>query len=566
MLSNWYVSLCLAALELEGACKRPIRTDADVAEQDTLRGYHMKHCSIAFLIVCLTVTGCADGFQPPTPDSGNGVEQTSSPTDATAPTGITVESFSTTTRAPGSSPTTTRSPAPNGTPTDSIWPVCTATPIPEATVAPRPLRFVYLKDGEIWLWKEETAHVNVIPAQGHPVGISVSSDGTLVAYRDRASDQESMIRVVDVDGERDRILAIANTSEVPQRYPSSPQYYVPTFGWVPDTHLVYYSYQRTCCGEGDDTLEVTRFIDADTGTLRFTLAGGEVDTIRYAPGGRQMAALTASELRLIDMNNGRVMHSYPVESYRVRVLSMSYSPDGRWLIAATKPGFTVIDTQSGDRRDIPFEYQPYGMGSWLLYPQIDWLANGPVFYTVFSVDSRERLFSEQTSNTVWRINVEDGTVVSVYEFRGGVWLAQLSPDRAKLLYRRSGGQGALDLYVADLLAGRELLYDTGTGINLSAWGWAPDSLRFTYLYSLSGEVRLGSICAAPVSLRSASGGISFLDADRYLTLEQVGELQRASVFSLSGQQKTIVDLVGLAADKDPPYDSYGPLYGYFLGD
>lgn len=513
----------------------------------------MSRCTAVCLLVALALAACSGSAQlrTPAPSAAPG-QAVSGAEEATTTATVEPGPSATTPAPPATAIATSQAPATEGSPA--------AQP-----AAPQPLRFVYVKDGKLWLWREETGQAAEIPVQGEPVAVCASSDGKLIAYRVRLSDTESEIRVVGTNGQGDHKLATTNTAEVPQRYPGTEQYYVPTFDWVPDTHLVYYGYQLTCCGEGYSTLEATHFVDADSGDLRFTLAGGEVDLIRYAPGGRQLAALTATELRLIDTGDGQVLYRFPVENTSMRGLNMSYSPGGRWLVAVTKPGFTVVDTQSGARRDIPFTYQPYGMGNWLLFPPINWLGDGPIFYSTFSTDSVDTLWSEQSHCTVWRIDAEEGTVASVYEFTGGVWLAQLSPDRTRLLYRRIRAPRVLDLYLADLTTGQEVLYDTGEGINVASYGWAPDSLHFAYRYSEAGDVRLGSVSADPAPLQPASRGTTFLDADRYLTVEQVGDAQRHEVVSLSGAVKAIVDLTGPAPQTEPPYDLGGPVYAYYLG-
>jgi len=376
----------------------------------------------------------------------------------------------------------------------------------------------------------------------------------------RAGEWADELWVVGADGTGERRLAAFSAEEMHSRYPETEMADL-VVNWLPGSHTLacYYEPDHRYVGYGP--YEPLSLVDADTGASHtVTTAGDEVWALAYAPGGEQVAVLTAGELRLVDARSVPLRVRLPVQVRRWRSQSLAYAPDGRSLAVFTQGAVTVVDAASGSRRDIPFDYQPIGMGEYSTYPRIYWLGDGTAFYTTFSQGDATQVIGEGASFTLWRLDVAAGSATALGTYDGSFFGTWFSPDRRWLAYPVRHANNTCELHLVDVQTGEQVRYAEGGWIGLR--GWSLDPARF--IYQQGGRVTLGQICGAPQVLpgvdRDQELGwydtVWWIDNERFLTLagSYTAELWTLKLNSLDGTVTIIATLHGVRAR-----------YGYYLG-
>lgn len=499
--------------------------------------------SLCLALLCVACAAAPPTIAPPEPASAGMLPSptalgTSTPEPAAAVTPTSVP------------PGTTRTPVP-----------CLATVAPQPQTQPHPVRIVYADEGKLWRWEEETGTATAYLLHGEAYDARLSDDGQLIAFRRPVGERVDEVWVVDVNGGGERRLATFSAEDTAARYAWTGAVQL-VVDWLPGAHTLacYYEPDHRFVEYGP--YEALQLVDAESGASHtISTVEDEVLAFACAPGGRQVAVLTARDLRLVDVSRGEVWHRVPVKVEAGRSQSLGYSPDGRYLVVFTERAITLVDAADGTRRGIPFDYQPVGMGEYSLYPRINWLDDGAAFYTAFQADPLLATGPAATF-TVWQVDVPAGTVKAVDTFRGSFTTSEFSPDRRWLAYpaQRENNQ---DLYLADVQSGRQILYEQGGWAGLR--GWNPDSARF--VYQDDETVALGHICQASRILQGVEpdpglqlhGSLRWIDGERFLTVNcnyanYSPWLWTLRLNSLSGEITIIATLRGSL-----------PRYGYYLG-
>ncbi|HOG45253.1 MAG TPA: zf-HC2 domain-containing protein [Anaerolineae bacterium] len=449
----------------------------------------------------------------------------------------------------------TRTPTPTATPPPCLAPVTPQPPAPR-----QPLRVVYADGGRLWRWQEETGAATAYALSGPAYDARLSRDGHLIAFRRPTGEWTDELWVVGADGTGERRLATFSAVEMVGRYPTTGLADL-VVDWLPGAHTLacYYEPDHRYVEYGP--YEPLTLVDADTGAARtVTAAEDRVLALAYAPDGSQVAVLTAQELRLVDARDGSVRFRAPLQVQPGRSQSLAYAPDGRSLALFTERAITVVDTAAGSRRDIPFDYEPIGMGEYSTYPRINWLADGTAFYTTFSQGNATQVIGEGATFTLWRVDVAAASASALGSYDGSFLGSWFSPDRRWLAYPVRHADNTCELYLVDAQEGRQVCYAQGGWIGLR--GWSPDPARF--VYQQGGRVTLGSICQPPQVLagvqRDEALGwydtVWWVDSERFLTVNgsYTTELWTLRLNALDGTVTIIATL-----------HSHQARYGYYLG-
>ncbi len=454
--------------------------------------------------------------------------------------------------------------APSTKVTLSPTPLCLATVTPPPTnQAARSLRVVYIDGGQLALWREETGQISALAT--NLAGGFLSPDGRLVAFWRPLDGERDEIWVVGTDGKGERRVAVSDGRETHERHPEFKSATVLRMGWVPSTHTLWYCRVFDAFDTGVPPYgETVRLVDADSGAEpRVIVPPGDVWALAFAPNGRQAAALTQSELRLIDTADGRVTHTvlFAMDStYRQEIL---YSPDSRQVLVYIRSSLAVVDAANGQRRDIPLDYEPIGSGHRSTFPSISWLDSGPLAYAIVTQGSNILdVWKPEATFTIWRLDLSKGTATQLRSFTGMGTEAQLSPDCRWLAFSRFVDQSTRELYLADVESGRQLPYDRG---DVSPRGWHSNSIQFAY-GGLTSPLRLGQLCGLPMHV--GQGGTNDLSDARSLFLIEgrddfltvghgPGDTYLIELSTFDGQTKRIAN----------PKPARGDVWvGYFLSD
>lgn len=303
-------------------------------------------------------------------------------------------------------------------------------------------------------------------------------------------------------------------------------------------------------------------VDADGGEPRRALPAGEVWNVAFAPDGRQLAALTARELRLVDTGDGQLTRTVPMDTYSTYRGALLYSHDGRYVLVYVSNGLALVDASTGQRRDIPLAYTPLGASDHAYYPSMQWLeGDGSALTVVYDVGSWLDRLQPAATFSVWRLDLSQGTASRVQTFTGGAWGVDLSPDGRWVAYTN---YDHTTLSLADLQTGHSVVYDRQEV--LISFGWHLDSIHFVYRGENLSPL-LGETCGPPTPLVQPGYqswiGASFYPIqgrDEFLTVSgaPTGGSHVIHLNTLDGQSRIVATLV------KPDYPT--TYVGYFLGD
>jgi len=417
-----------------------------------------------------------------------------------------------------------------------------------------PLRIMYstgcLSDPELtptqlWLWNQETQKSVAVPLPKDARGPRPSSDMSLVLFRRAVDDLHQELWVIDSNGSNERKMAAIALDEIQGRYPTANSIGL-EYGWVQDTHLVFYE-TRPLLDLELSPFDAVVLIGAASGDAVSVIPSGEVIALRYSPDGAQIAAQTPSEVRLIDASNGRVQSIAPIAWNSGVENPLQYSPYGRFLTVLTYQGVAIVDTATGNYQETLLEYLLWGAGDWYLYmPPFHWRDPNTVLMLVappFEVDGQPLdVFAEllDWEFAVYSLDASELTTSIVQSFRGIYPSAKLSPDSNHLAYERAiRDSETRELYVADLTQATQALYAAGD--QLSLIGWAPDSRRFFFAVSedRKSSVYLGQLGQDPLPFDVRPGSITWLDQEHIVAKPASSELE-LHLYTVGGEDTLIV--------------------------
>ncbi len=402
------------------------------------------------------------------------------------------------------------SPRPIGSPSaaPSHTPVCLDDVTPPPTPEPaHTLHVVYVDQGQVWLWSEGTGQTITLAANVE--GAVLSPDGRLLAFWRPLDAQRDEIWVVGTDGTGERRLAVSDDREITERHPEIANLQTSLrLGWLPGTQTLWYTRVPAAFDTGLSPYgETVRLVEASGGPTREVVPPGEVWALAFAPDGRELAALSTRDLRLIDTADGKVTHTVPFVADSTHYQEILFSPDGQQVLVYTKEGLALVDAATGRRRDIPLSYEPLGASEgFAYYPALQWQQDGDsALLVVPNVGSLLDLLNPAATFSLWRLDLAKGTVSRLHTYVGDATQALVSPDQRWVVYahRAQAQDETAEIYIADVENGRQALCDRGQ--LLRPQGWLADSTRFVYV-GVGSLAKVGQLCGPPVVIGETGPG------------------------------------------------------------
>jgi hypothetical protein len=205
------------------------------------------------------------------------------------------------------------------------------------------LNIVYVKDGNLWLWRQSQASQLTS-------GVSVykpdlSPDGTMVAFLKQVDDFHTELWAINSDGTNQRrLVGIADLDTIGGgvRDPNAAAINPLRYAWIPGTHTLAFNTYQVFQGPGSSPLDDLHTVDADTATITTLLLSGWGGDFTYSLDGSQIALSKSNQINLVnaDGSNWRTVLNYqPVSTYSEYTYYARpvWSPDSAYLRVAIPP-------------------------------------------------------------------------------------------------------------------------------------------------------------------------------------------------------------------------------------
>jgi dipeptidyl aminopeptidase/acylaminoacyl peptidase len=387
-------------------------------------------------------------------------------------------------------------------------------PAPGQTPKADDLRIVYLKDGDIWIWRDGST--KPLTHSGGVYLPNLSPDGQVVAFLQRVDDFHVELWAVNADGTNQRRLVSItdlDTIGASVRDPSAVAINPYHYEWAAGTHILAFNTQQVFQGPGLSIDDDFNLVNVDTGEVKFVLLAGWGGEFALSPDGKRVALSTPTNIILanVDGSDWRSLLTYEAvatySEYRYYAQPL-WSPDGSLLRVAIPPADPLAEPR-----------QPTSL--WLIP------ADGAPAQQVGSVPAAP---------------FQDIPVT-------------FSPDLATIIYFQEVGAPAENrrgLHIARPDGSGDWIYQQGNLVQFL--GWSSDGRHFLFSQSGDQAMQLGSLDApaAPAS-KDAVGIIAarWVDEGRYLFVEQRGEVFDLYLGAIDGG---VVLLDTLAADSPPVFD------------
>lgn len=388
----------------------------------------------------------------------------------------------------------------------------------EAVDAPSgPLRVSYSSGNTAGVWREEWNMVQLFPLPADATNALITADSEHVAFSRHPDDDTTEIWVMDADGNA-RKLASASKSAYLQ---NQPEYVIDAtldYRWLGSSHDLAYAWSPEFDGLGGELpYDTVTVVTAETGNPRIVITPGEIVGYTSSPDGSQIAAFSPSELHLINTANSSTQHTLPLAG----VKRAEYDENGRYLILFIPNAIAIVDPLNGTHRQIGLEYTPIGAGHYSVVPGlVAWSEDNTAFYTIVpnSTDFNQAIDPSATF-TIWQIDLLAATATPLNTFTGFALEAYLSPNAHYAAFWTQTPDNNRTLYLADVLTGEVVVYETGNSLEL--FGWLPDSTHFLYRTVASPQMQLGHPCTPPTPKHIIEPGVSWVDPQRFLILQSI---------------------------------------------
>lgn len=366
-------------------------------------------------------------------------------------------------------------------------------PTPEPPLAPVPvgdfavpaaLRVVWLQDGNVWQWTEESAAAVPLTSGGGLSGVvKISDDGQLVAF---TRGEASELWTIRADGTDER--QIVSADDLNGMQPSGLDVRLHQLAWIPGTHRLVFN-TRLQMEIGLVLNDDLHLVDHDTLERTTLLPPGQGGEFVSSPDGRQIAVITPGSIRLMQADGSELREVFT---------------------------YTPVTTYSEFR----------------FYAQPAWAADSS--FLRVAIPPADPQAATGQSTTIWHLPTDGGQarlLASVDAVSPTEGMLAFSSDLEYLAFIKS--PAAIDASGATgngSLRVRRLSNEDwmGNAEAVAVYGWAPNSNRFAflaghqapYLYiaqwsgrSFPGTVQAGT----PVH------NVRWVDADHYLLLAGTGQ-------------------------------------------
>lgn len=397
------------------------------------------------------------------------------PGTSTPPPGDSVAtSVAATLAAGGSDPTA----APDGA---DPTPLPSPTAIPDtSTPEPTPLQVAYVTGGDVWLWTEGGASVQ-LTSLGDVNRVSLSEDGTRLAFIRQIDPLRQEIWTVNADGSGQKVLVTAADLEGMSAHEEAVGTIPAQLAWVPGTRTLAFNTRPIFEGPGYILANDLRLVEVDSGTTSTLLSPGSGGEFHYAPDGSRIALVVPDQISLID-------------------------PDG---------------TNRADVLSFPYIYT---YSEYALYPRPVWKMDSSALRIV--IPPQDPLGDPSAPTAVWHLPADGSPPSSLFSGVTSPYFAhppQLSPGGDQLAYMVPLGDPAdnnRELHLAAADGSGDSVYASG---NLTFDSWSPDAAHFIYTENGSNP-RIGAPGSAPQPISGAVmvRNSAWPDARRYLYLNRDG--------------------------------------------
>ena len=375
-----------------------------------------------------------------------------------------------------------------------------------------PLHVVYIKDGDLYLWIEETG-ISQLLASGNVIEAWLSDDAQMIAFIRQVGDFQSEIWAINTDGTGEHRLVSAADVEtmLVDRSPDASGVSPHQVTWIPGTHILAFNTRQSFM-VGFLLNDDLRMVDAGTGETRTLLPPGQGGMFTYSLEGSRIAITTPDKLFLVDADGS------------------NRSPD---LL-----NFSEVITSS--------EYR--------YYPEPAWTSDSSAL--LIAIPPQDPLAARDQLTYLWRIPADGGQAVQIGGvpatfFGGGVFF---SPDRNQLIYQREVGQpqdNLRELHLAQAdLSSDEVLF---TAPLLLFQSWAGDSHHYFFSTGNEMQTQIGEPGGTVRPILPEGGRLINLQpvgADRFLYLRDQGANWEFGLADLSGQRQVIDQISGFPVSFD----------------
>lgn len=256
-------------------------------------------------------------------------------------------------------------------PTPFTPPVPTVTATAEIKFIPLTTNFisiVFVEEGHIKVWQEETNDSQIIFDSGDVVGVSLSHDGQVIAFLrywplhwpHEADNPTSPIQyalwAINRDGTNPRELVSAELLRQADQADNQFAHMISEIAWLPNTHTIAYStfaFPTIVGASYGGTLGDLQLVDIDT-TVRTTIVPpGQDGRFIFSPNGQQIAIITADSLSFVN-TDGSNWRQDILSFTRLTYPHEAYYPDGRWVSDTTFVMAAAIDEYTYNDTDGKF--------------------------------------------------------------------------------------------------------------------------------------------------------------------------------------------------------------------
>jgi len=356
---------------------------------------------------------------------------------------------------------------------------------------------VFVNVRKILVWEEATGQSRTIFDSGDVTRVELSDDGQLVAFLRRtyfeAGDfnrhEKSALWVVKRNGEDPRELVSADQLRTQLNASETDSTNFPRLEWIPNTHRLLYSGDTyTANGEGESAHVPTRgvyLVDADT--LANTVLAPSEESFHFVPSpdGQQVALVSTTGLRFVDIASGQQKLSFPAKP-----------------IVGDKGWFTNAGV---------------------------WTQDSSAFVINALVEPQSHLASDYA---LWRVPADGEPAAPLLTFAAGTGSVLFAPDGTAVAFIHGGVQVTTRFIVplAEEFGPLAVPHDT---FDYSHMTWSPDGLAFVLeglvfdpqgamqgrenLFPLCpNAVQEIEVCGAPIRLGEQIEWFEWIDRSRFL--------------------------------------------------
>ncbi len=177
----------------------------------------------------------------------------------------------------------------------------TDTPTVAAPPAPAVLRVAYVDGGDLWVWTEGGAAVEVYDGADNVTDVRLSDNGQLVAFTTfDGTFNFTGLHSVHTDGTGYLLLVNAAAMNALSAEPAALGAWPYKMEFVPFTHTVAFNTRLVFEGPGLAIQDDLHLVDADTASFTTFLTAGSAGQFFYSPDGSQIAISTPTEIHLIN--------------------------------------------------------------------------------------------------------------------------------------------------------------------------------------------------------------------------------------------------------------------------